>query len=53
MFANTDLNASSTNYYVVESYVDETYYSDFTYVDSIKAKAISGSVQLEYFVAST
>jgi hypothetical protein len=53
MFANTDLNASSTIDYVVESYVDETYYSDFTYVDSIKAKAISGSVQLEYFVAST
>jgi hypothetical protein len=53
MFSNTDLNASSANDYVVESYVDETYYSDFTYIDSIKAKAISGSVQLEYFVAST
>jgi hypothetical protein len=53
MFANTDLNASSANDYVVESYVDEMYYSDFTYIDSIKAKAISGSVQLEYFVAST
>jgi hypothetical protein len=53
MFTNTDLNASSTIDYVEESYVDETYYSDFTYIDSIKAKAISGSVQLEYFVAST
>jgi len=53
MFADTDLNASSPADYVVESYVDETYYSDFTYIDSIKAKAISGSVQLEYFVAST
>jgi hypothetical protein len=53
MFANTDLNASSTNDYVEESYVDEMYYSDFTYIDSIKAKAISGSAQLEYFVAST
>lgn len=53
MFADTDLNASSTIDYVVEDYVDETYYSDFTYVDSIKAKAISGSLQLEYFVAST
>jgi len=53
MFTNTDLNASSTLDYVVENYVDETYYSDFTYIDSIKAKAISGSVQLEYFVASS
>jgi hypothetical protein len=53
MFTNTDINASSTIDYVEESYVDETYYSDFTYIDSIKAKAISGSVQLEYFVAST
>jgi hypothetical protein len=53
MFANTDINASSPLDYVVESYVDETYYSDFTYIDSIKAKAISGSAQLEYFIASS
>jgi hypothetical protein len=53
MFANTDINASSTIDYVDESYVDEMYYSDFTYIDSIKAKAITGNTQLEYFVAST
>ncbi len=52
MFSNTDLNASSTVDYVVENYVDKAYYSDFTHIDSIKAKAISGSLQLEYFVAS-
>ncbi len=39
--------------YVVDGYVDEAYYSEFIYLSSIKAKAISGSTQLEYFVAST
>jgi hypothetical protein len=53
MFTNANLNASSPIDYVVESYVDETYYNNFTYINSIKAKAISGSLQLEYFVAST
>jgi len=53
MFNDADFNASSTQDYMDESFVDEMYYSDFTYIDSIKAKAISGSTQLEYFVAST
>jgi hypothetical protein len=53
MFNDADFNASSANDYVYESYSDEMYYSDFTHIDSIKAKAISGSVQLEYFVASS
>ena len=53
MLNDADINASSTVDYVAESYVDEMYYSSFTYIDSIKAKAISGNVQLEYFVAST
>jgi hypothetical protein len=53
MLNDADINASSTVDYVAESYVDEMYYSSFTYIDSIKAKAIGGNVQLEYFVAST
>jgi hypothetical protein len=52
MFNDADINASSTIDYVAESYVDEMYYSSFAYIDSIKAKAIGGNVQLEYFVAS-
>jgi hypothetical protein len=52
MLNDADINASSINDYVVEDYVDQTYYSAFYSVDSIKAKAISSSVQLEYFVAS-
>jgi hypothetical protein len=53
MLSNADINTPSVNDYVVEGYVDQTYYSDFTYINSIKAKAVSGSTQLEYFVAST
>ena len=53
MLGNAEFNASSINDYVAEGYVDETYYSSFTYINSIKDKAISGSTQLEYFVAST
>jgi hypothetical protein len=53
MLNDADINASSTVDYVAEGYVDEMYYSSFTYIDSIKAKAIGGNIQLEYFVAST
>jgi len=53
MFNDADFNASSTQDYMDESFVDEMYYSNFVYIDSIKAKAISGSTQLEYFVASS
>jgi len=52
MLNDADINASSVSDYLVEDYVDETYYSAFHSSDSIKAKAISGSIQLEYFVAS-
>jgi hypothetical protein len=53
MFGNSEFNATSTNDYVVEGYVDETYYSDFVYYDTIKAKSLaSSSIQLEYVVAS-
>jgi len=52
-FNDAEMNASSTIDYVDESYVDETYYSDFTALDIIKAKASGSNIQLEYFVAST
>ena len=53
MLGDTDINTPAQNDPVVDGYVDETYYSNFIYLNSIKAKAISGSTQLEYFVAST
>ena len=53
MLGDTDINTPAQNDPVVDGYVDETYYSPLTYIESIKAKAISGSTQLEYFVAST
>jgi hypothetical protein len=52
MLGDAEFNASSTSDYVVEGYVDETYYSDFIYYDTIKAKALSSSIKLEYVVAS-
>jgi hypothetical protein len=52
MLGDTDITTPTANNPVVDGYVDETYYSDFIYLSSIKAKAISGSTQLEYFVAS-
>ena len=53
MLGDTDINTPAQNDPVVDGYVDETYYNNFIYLSSIKAKAISGSTQLEYFVAST
>jgi hypothetical protein len=59
MLSNDDFNASQVGDYVVEGYVDEQYYSDFVYISEIKAKAGSttstytGSIQLEYIVASS
>jgi hypothetical protein len=53
MFGNADFNATNVSDYVVEGVWDEDYYSSFVYFDSIKAKAISSSIQLEYFVASS
>jgi hypothetical protein len=52
MFGNADFNATNVNDYVVEGVWDEDYYSSFVYFNSIKAKAVSSSIQLEYFVAS-
>ena len=53
MLGDAELNASSTNKYVVEDYTDEMYYSGFNYYDTIKAKASGSNVQLEYLVASS
>ena len=53
MFGNADFNASGAGDYVVDGYVDETYYSSFTNFDTIKAKAHTADIQLEYFVASS
>jgi hypothetical protein len=59
MLSNDDFNASQAGDYVVEGYVDEQYYSDFIYISEIKAKAgdstpsYTGSIQLEYIVASS
>ena len=59
MLSNDDFNASQVGDYVVEGYVDEEYYSDFVYISEIKAKAgdtnsaYTGSIHLEYIVASS
>ena len=52
MLNDADINATNASDYVVEGCVDEEYYSTFTSLNTIKAKASSGSIQLEYFVAS-
>ena len=52
MFGNVDFNASQNGDYVVEGVWDPDYYSDFVYYDTIKAKAETADLQLEYFVAS-
>jgi hypothetical protein len=52
MLNDIDINASSTFDYVIEDYVDSTYYSTYKSVDSIKAKASGSNISLEYFVAS-
>ena len=53
MLGNAEFNASQYGDYVVDGYVDETYYSTFTNFDTIKAKANTSDIQLEYFVASS
>jgi hypothetical protein len=53
MLGDADMNSFSMSDYVDPTYVDISYFSSYEYINSIKAKAISGSVQLEYFVAST
>ena len=52
MLGDTDINTPAQNDPVVDGYVDESYYNNFIYLSSIKAKAITGNTQLEYFLAS-
>jgi hypothetical protein len=52
MLNDADINAASSEDYIVDGYVDQTYYSSFAALNTIKAKAVSSSIQLEYFVAS-
>jgi len=53
MFANAYFDSSNTTQYVAGDYVDQLYFSSFSTLDSIMAKSQSGSIQLEYFVASS
>jgi hypothetical protein len=52
MLNDADINAASSEDYIVDGYVDQTYYSSFVALNTIKAKAVSSNIQLEYFVAS-
>jgi len=59
VLSNDVFDGTSTADYVVEDYADIQYFSDFTYMSEIKAKAgdndgtYSGSIQIEYVVASS
>ena len=52
MFGNADFNTTDNTNYVVEGTWDPDYFSSFVSFDTIKAKAVSSSIQVEYFVAS-
>lgn len=53
MFANAYFDSSNTTQYVAGDYVDQLYFSSFSTLDSIMAKSQTGSIQIEYFVASS
>ena len=53
MFGDAEFNAPDNANYVLDGIWDPTYYSGFVYFDTIKAKAVSASIQMEYFVASS
>ena len=53
MLSNAQFDATATNDVVVDGYVDMAYFSDFVSIDTIKAKANTADVSIEYFVAST
>lgn len=52
-FGDTEFSPSSNNDYVLEGIWEPDYYSSFVAFNTVKAKAVSASIQLEYFVAST
>lgn len=53
MFGDAEFNAPDNANYVLDGIWDPTYYSSFVYFDTVKAKAVSASIQIEYFVASS
>lgn len=53
MLPNAYFDSSNSTQYVAGDYVDQLYFTSFTTLDSIMAKSQSGSLQLEYFVASS
>ena len=53
MLSNAQFESSNYYDYVVEGYVDMQYYSSFASLTSIKAKADTADIQIEYFVGSS
>ena len=53
MLSNAEFDASADDDIVVVGYVDMTYFSNLVDYDTIKAKANTSDVSIEYFVAST
>jgi hypothetical protein len=53
MLGNININASSPGDYVESGCIEESYYSDLIYYDTIRAKASGSSAQIEYLVASS
>ena len=53
VFSNGQFDSNNFYDYVVEGYVDEQYFGSFSSLTSIKAKADTKDIQMEYFVASS
>jgi len=53
VFSNAEFQGTDYYDYAVEGYVDVQYFSSFSSLTSIKAKADTEDVQIEYFVASS
>ena len=53
MLSNAQFESSNYYDYVVEGYLDMQYYSSFASLTSIKAKADTADIQIEYFVGSS
>lgn len=52
IFSNAEFDSSEAGDYVLENVWDTDYYSIYSKMSVIKAKADTNSVQIEYFVAS-
>jgi len=53
VFSNGQFQGTDYYDYAVEGYVDIQYFSSFSTLSSIKAKADTADVQIEYFIASS